>query len=183
MDARQTVHVDNPNDKLASQWLQRVKKSDTYFDDWHNAFKCNTMEQYFYGFQFDDGSKSAFPDGYERYVVNHVFSILEVKKPTLLFQNIMCRVKPKPAAGDWDFVASTQRARNREDALNSIVRDPDQEFDGEFEMFVVDAFFRFGIMEVGYSADWIENPNAGMPVLKSDTDPLVDPVSYTHLRA
>ena len=51
MDSRQQV-VDNPNDKIASQWLSRAKKADKYFDDWHTAFKCDVMQQYFYGFQF-----------------------------------------------------------------------------------------------------------------------------------
>lgn len=173
MDTRS--RVDNPNDPLASAWLARVIKADKYFDEWHRAFKCNTMEEYYYGFQFQDGSAPLLGSDYERYVINHVFSILEVKKPTLLFQNVMYRVKPRPAAGEWDFVASSKRARTREDVLNTIVRDPDQEFDGEFEMFVVDAFFRFGIMEIGYSADWIENPNAGKPILKTDNTPYVDP--------
>ncbi len=174
MDSRSQVY-DNPNDKLASVWMTRARKSDKYFQEWSDAFKCDVMERYYYGFQFEDGSRSAVPDSYERYVVNHVFSILEVKKPTILFQNIAYRVKPKPANAEWDFEASSHRARNREDILNSIARDPEQEFDGEFEMFVVDAFLRFGIMEVGYSANWIENPNAGKPILRTDNNPYIDP--------
>lgn len=167
--------VDNPDDPLASQWLTRVKKSDKYFDEWATSFKCDTMEKYYYGFQFEDGTAQAVPNGYERYVINHVFSILEVKKPSLLFQEVMFRIKPRPAASEWNFAESAKRARVREDVVNSIVADEDQEFSGEFELFVVDAFFRFGIMEVGYSADWIENPNGGKPILKSDNSPLVDP--------
>src|SRR5208283_4263116 len=39
------------------------------------------------------------------------------------------------------------------------------------EASVLDAFFRFGLVEVGYEADWVDNPNADMPILRSDEDP------------
>jgi hypothetical protein len=168
--------IDQPiiysEDKLAAAWLGRVNKADKYYESWSNKFDCDTLEEYYYGFQWKDGS----PDSkYRRYVINMIFATLEVKKPSLLFQNPLFRVKAKPARGEWDFTASSQRAMNREDALNTIISDPEQEFNEEFEAFVVDAFFRFGVMEVGYSANWIENPNAGKPILKSDNNPYYDP--------
>jgi len=164
--------VGNEKDPLATRWLGRVGKANKYYENWSNRFKCNTLEEYYYGFQWSDGSPNT---SYERYVINFVFSTIEVKKPTLLFQNVGYRVKPKPANAEFDFMASAERARNREDVLNTIVSDEDQEFGEELEAFIVDAFFRFGVMEIGYSANWIENPNAGKPILKSDNDPWFDP--------
>lgn len=162
----------NADDPLASAWIERANKATKYFETWSNKFECDTLEEYYYGFQWKDGSPES---KYRRYVINMVFSTIEVKKPSLLFQNPAFRVKAKPARGEWDFVASSQRATNREDALNTIIADEEQEFNDEFEAFVTDAFFRFGIMEVGYSANWIENPNAGKPILKSDNNPMFDP--------
>jgi hypothetical protein len=164
--------IGNDKDPLASRWLGRVSKANKYYKSWSDRFKCNELEEYYYGFQHGDIRTQG---GYEPYVINFVFSTIEVKKPTLLFQNVGFRVKPKPANAEFDFMAAAERARNREDALNTIVSAEDQEFNEEFESFVVDAFFRFGVMEIGYSANWIENPNAGKPILKTDNDPWFDP--------
>jgi hypothetical protein len=160
------------DDPIAQVWLPRTKRADDYYQNWSDKFKCDTLEEYFYGFQWQcDGMPSA---RYDRYVINYVFSTLEIKKPSILFKNIAFRVKPKPANAEFDFMSSAVRARNREDALNTVVSDPEVEFNEEVEQFIVDAFFRFGVMEVGYSANWIENPNAGKPILKSDNDPYAD---------
>lgn len=169
MEPREIVNAEDP---LASAWIGRANKATKYYDTWNNKFECDTLEEYYYGFQWKDGSPNC---KYRRYVINLVFATLEVKKPSLLFQNPVFKVKAKPAKGEWDFTASSRRAQNREDALNTVISDEEQEFNEEFEAFVVDAFFRFGVMEVGYSADWIENPNAGKPILKSDNDPYFDP--------
>jgi len=169
MSTTSTSFIEDP---IAQVWLPRIKKADTYFDNWSTKFKCDTLEEYFYGFQWTaDGIP---PVKYDRYVINYVFSTLEIKKPSILFKNVAFRVKPKPAGAEFDFMASAQRARNREDALNTVISDPENEFNEEIEQFIVDAFFRFGVMEVGYSANWVENPNAGKPILKSDNDPYAD---------
>ena len=161
----QTQLAGNPDDPTASAWLSKVLKANKYYNDWSQKFKCNEMEEYFYGFQWKDGSTAV---KYDRYTINFIFSTIEIKKPSLIFQNLIYHVKARPAAGEFDFVSSSKRATVREDLLNTIVSDEKQEFDIEFEAFIVDAFFRFGIMEIGYSANWIDNPNAGKPILRSD---------------
>lgn len=166
----QTI-INNPNDPTASAWMNKIRHANKYFHDWSQKFKCNEMEEYYYGFQWKDGSTAV---KYDRYTINYVFSTIEIKKPSLLFQEVLFRIKPKPAAGDKDFEGAARRASVKEDVVNTIISDPEQEFDEEFEMIVVDAFFRFGIMEVGYSANWAENPNAGLPILDSDSNALVD---------
>src|SRR5215471_9389922 len=105
---------DNPNDPLASSWMRKVDKSNKYYADWSTKFRCDTLEEYYYGFQWKDGYPTV---KYERYVINFVFANIEIKRPTLLFQNVLFRVKPKPARSEWNFEESTSRARNREDAL------------------------------------------------------------------
>ncbi len=167
-----TDFIANPNDQEASSWMSKVSEANKYYKNWADRFEVNTMEEYYYGFQWKDGSRAP---NYTRYVINYVFSTLEIKKPTLLFQNLAAKIKPRAKSVDFDWESAVRRCQLREFALNTIISDPENEFADEFEMFIVDAFFRFGIMEVGYSADWIENPKAGMPILRSDNDPLVDP--------
>ncbi|HSX39348.1 MAG TPA: hypothetical protein VLI92_02040, partial [Candidatus Saccharimonadales bacterium] len=69
---------------------------------------------------------------------------------------------------------SVKKSLLREDLLNTIVTDPDNYFPNEIELSILDAYFRFGIIEVGYSANWVVNPNADKPILRSDSRPYVD---------
>jgi len=155
-------------DESGSKWISRINKATEYYDDWSNKFNCNLMEEYFYGFQHSGTER-------RKYVINLIFSTIEIKKPTLLFQNLVFRIKPKPKSVDFNYETAIRRCQLREDTLNTIVSDPENDFETEFEMFLTDAFFRFGIMEVDYSANWIENPKAGQPILKSDSEPYADP--------
>jgi hypothetical protein len=169
MIEKEETKVDSSD--IVGMWLGRIGKANKYYKDWSDTFRCDTMEEYYYGFQWKDASKAP---SYERYVINFVFSTIEIKKPTVLFQDPSFKIKPKPKGVDFDYEQAIRRCNLRENVLNTILSDEDNDIDDEFEMFVCDAFFRFGIMEVGYSANWIENPKAGMPILKSDDSP------YTH---
>lgn len=97
-----------------------------------------------------------------------IFSTVEVKLPSLLFANPVFHVKPKPKEM-VDPEESIKKCTLREDTLNTIVTDEDIDFGGEIELAILDSFFRFGIIEIGYSANWIDNPNADKPILRSDS--------------
>lgn len=128
------------------------------------------MEDYYYGDQWinlGDGT-------YEPYVINLVFSTIEVKLPTLLFAEPVFTIKPKPSGWEYEPDTAMKKAQLRTDTLNTFVQDKKADFASEAELCVLDAFFRFGIAEVGYSADWVDNPNADMPILKSDKTPVYD---------
>src|SRR5438067_1700868 len=109
--------IDDSRDPVAAAWLKRTGKADLYYKTWSDRFKCDHLEEYYYGFQWKDGSPITT---YDRYVINLVFSTIEIKKPSLLFSEIAFRVKPKPAKGEFDFTASAARARNREDLINTV---------------------------------------------------------------
>lgn len=158
-------------DELAATWLSKIYKANKRYDDWSRRFKCDDLEEYYYGFQWKDASQSV---NYERYVINLIFSTIEVKLPSLLFKEPVFHIKPKPAKMDFDIESAVATASLKESAVNTIFSDADTEISDELELFVKDAFFRFGVIEVGYSANWILNPNAGKPVLRSDNQPFRD---------
>lgn len=128
------------------------------------------MEEYYYGDQWINLGDAS----YEPYVINLVFSTIEVKLPTLLFASPIYSIKPKPASWEYEPEMAMKKAQLRTDTLNTFVSTKKQDFAEEAELCVLDAFFRFGVAEVGYSADWIDNPNADMPILDSDRNPVYD---------
>lgn len=156
----------NSNDELAKTWMSRIKKNtEKYFDPWSNKFRCDVMEKYYQGEQW-----TLYNSTYEPYVTNLVFSTIETKVPSLFFQTPSYSVRPKPTQVEYDYEMAIKRALLREDVLNTLASDHIQDVAAQVELSILDAFFRFGAVEIGFSADWIENPHADMPILRSDNE-------------
>jgi hypothetical protein len=90
------------------------------------------------------------------------------ENPSLLFSSPTFSLTPKPWKQDWNPEVAFQTARLKEDTLNSFIQEDSLKFTEEVEMAILDMWTYFGIIEVGYDAKWIQNPNAGLPALKSD---------------
>jgi len=155
---------------LAGVWSSRISSANRYYDDWANRFRVEDLEQAYYGFQWDELDD---PD-HASFVLNMIFSSIDIKTPSLLFKEPVFTVSPKPSKSDFDYANATSRARLKEDALNYFVQSSIHNFAQEIELAILDAWFRFGVIEIGYSADWIQNPNSGKPILKSDRTPETD---------
>lgn len=154
------------NDELAKTWLNRIKKNtEKYFEPWASKFKCDTMEQYYLGNQW-----TIYNTTYEPYVTNLIFATVETKLPSLFFNTPVYHVKPKPTQIQYDYEMAIKRALLREDVLNTLASDHIQDLPAQIELCILDAFFRFGVVEVGFSSDWIDNPHADMPILRSDNE-------------
>lgn len=151
------------------KWCERIDKAVNYQRDWWRKFKCDRSIRYYEGFQWENQSE------YKPYVVNYIFSTLKIKIPTVLFSNPVFRVTPKPTKQDFDIEISSAKARLREAALYTFVSDDENDFSDEIKQSILDAFFAFGLIEVGYSGSFIRNPKAGKPILKSDYDIYVEP--------
>lgn len=150
-------------DQYGQSWMERIRKSNDYFDKWETQFRCKTLEKYIEGL-----SQSQIEGTGLGYYLNLFYSSIKVKKPSILFSNPTFSLAPKPWRYDWNPEIALQTARLKEDALNSFIQDSSLKFAEEIEMAMLDSWSYFGVIEVGYSAEWIRNPNAGQPVLKSD---------------
>lgn len=152
-------------DQFAKTWLERINKGVDYAKKWSTKMKCDKLEEYYLGDQWEKSGSD-----YEPYVINYFFSSIEVQLPSLLFDEPVFHVKPKPRKGEYNFETAIQKATLRQDIINTLTSDPNIYFADQIEDAIMDHFFRFGLIEVGYEADWIENPNADKPILKSDNE-------------
>lgn len=153
-----------------SAWQRRINAADVYYKDWERKFKCKELEKYYEGFQWD-----GVPDGYDPYVINLVHSAIGIKAPSLLFSTPVFHLAPKPGKADFSPTEAFRETQLKEDTLNSFAGDEILNLAGETELGILDSWFRFGLIEVGYGADWIDNPNAGKPILDSDYNEDCDP--------
>jgi hypothetical protein len=147
-------------------WSDRLKGADRYYEQWEKRFRCNELEKYVEGLQW----RNQLEMGYDPYVINKFYEIIELKVAKYIpsFPNFV--LTPKPFAQEWDFETAARTTQIKEDFLNTLISNDKQYFTEEAELAYKDSFTRFGIIEVGYAADWIQNPNAQEPLLKKNTD-------------
>lgn len=151
---------------MPTPWPERIKSADRYYEKWANKYKCKQLEQYYRGFHWQgDIQPVSIP-----YTLNMVFSTVDIKLSTYSFSNIQYNVRPRPSKSDFNQEFATQVARLKSDALNTLTKNDNIPFDEEIEQALQDSFFRFGLIEIGYSANWVDNPNRGKPLYASDLD-------------
>lgn len=154
------------DEDIVAVWSAKVDSAEKYYADWERLFKVPELEQYEEGFQWADEING--------YVMNMFYSTIEVKSPSLTFGHPIVNIKPKPQELSEDPEMAYQFARNNENAINTWLLDEKNNFKNELLSAIDDAWSRFGIIEVGYSADWIDNPKVRKPRIRSDYRPGVD---------
>lgn len=157
-----------PKDEDFSKVIaEEVQASDQYFQSWRTRFICERLAEYYEGFQWEGASENLD----DHYVLNMIFSTMNIKRPTLLFKTPQFYASPKPIRQDFDAGRASETAALAADVLNTFVDTDSMNFAEEAESSILDAGSHFGIMEVGFDATWMKNPKAGLPILKSDVEP------------
>jgi|SRR5215510_743555 len=152
--------------QIESPWQAKIRNATKYYENWEYTFKCKTNEKYYEGFQW----KNIGTDPqYRPYTLNLVLSTIQIKLSTIIFQNPQALVTPTPGNSNWNYIEAIQSAMLKQDVLNSIISVPNAHFADTTELAALDMFSRFGIVEVGYAADW-RNPAKQPPVLASHYD-------------
>jgi hypothetical protein len=145
-----------------SIWKERLDAADKYYKEWETTFKCDILDKYYEGFQWKHVS------GYSPYTINKVYETIQIKIATFIPTFPKYDVSSKPSNED-QLEAAAASANLKGDLLNTVVQDNKLNYTEELEQAFKDSFLRFGMIEVGYEADWIENPNAPKPLLGKDT--------------
>jgi len=140
---------------------QQIEVANERYKQWAETYHVDKLYEYYKGFHYADKNSDA-------YVNNLVYSTIETKLPSLIFFNPKFNISPRPKEIETDPESAFQFATNLSDALADFINNEDNNFSDEAETFLFDAFFGYGISEIGYSADWIDNPNAGKPVVEGE---------------
>lgn len=160
MDSNKTKQV--VSDEI---WGNRINSANRYHDAWETLFKCKILEDYYEGRQWANVT-----DGYSPYTINKFFETIEIKIAEFIPTFPKYQISAREANSADDLESAAEASTLKQDVLNTIIQDNKQHFRQEMEMAYKDSYFRFGMMEVGYAADWILNPNAPKPLLASGTE-------------
>lgn len=146
-------------------WEGRVRSGTKIYESWSDEFQTPKLEEYYKGNQW-----RGYPEeeARKKYVINLVFSSMEVNKPSLIFDRPQVRVQARPSHSEDLGSDAEARAKLCQDTIQTFIDDPDLGFDAETQLALHEAHFRFGVVEVGYTADWIDNPNVGKPIMKDE---------------
>ena len=147
--------------------LKQIASANKVFDAWKDKFHLDRLENYYEGFQWSGVKED---DAATKYCINLVFAEIETTMPSLLFFKPKISMTVRPGREQALGTTSQAQAKLCEQTVQTFIDDPDVGFAVESGLGLRDTFFRFGVAEVGYTADWIDNPNAGKPVLKDGED-------------
>lgn len=160
------------SDKKDSLWATRIANARKFHTKWSNEYRCATLEKYYKGNQWRTKSTSPLV-GYKPYMLNLFYSTIKIKASTCLYQKPQYVVSPRPGNMDQDMDTAVKSATIKGDVLNTIVSNPNAKFAKIMKRIFTDSFFRFGMCEIGYAADF-RNPLKPEPYYASYDDPDID---------
>ena len=144
------------------RWQERVTAADKVYQTWSDQFHCERLKNYWIGKQWAGLTED---EAEKKYAINLIFPTIATQLPALLFARPAVKVEPRPPHADDAMSTAGARAELAQHTLQTFIDDPKVHFKPNTLLPLLDAQFRFGVVEVGYTADWIDNPNAGKPAL------------------
>lgn len=142
-------------------WEQRISAGEKYHDKWSNLFRAKYLEEYYEGHQWAEQT--------DQYVINQIYTSIQIKLDEFIPTFPKFQLTPEPGNSDFDLDTAVLSAQLKQDVLNTIIQNTNSYYQECIKASYKDHFFRFGVYEVGYSADWILNPNAPRALLDKDT--------------
>lgn len=149
---------------MSQFWSLRIHNSNEFYKKWSAKFKCQTLEDYYEGNQWK-GRRDYITVNYNPYTINMVYSTIKNKQANLLFQKPQFNLEAAPGAtSSWNADTAVQATEIKSAVLNTLVQRKNARFVNNVKLASLDSYFRFGMLEVGYAADW-RNPQKEDPLL------------------
>lgn len=146
-----------------SYWDQRISNANEFYNQWASKFKVKSLREYYENFQWK-GRRDFVEVNYNPYVANIIYSTIAGKLSSLLFQKPAYLLSCRPGNSQWSPDFAAQSAEDKQDVLNTIIQNPNNNFTKQVKLVTRDSFLSFGMIEVGYAADW-RNPLKEDPLL------------------
>lgn len=148
---------------MSNYWSQRIHNANKYYTEWETSFKCEILENYWKAQQWK-GRRDFITVNYNPYTLNLFYATIKEKLANLIFQKPAYLVNPRPGNSAYNMDFAAQSAELKQDVLNTIVQNPNSNFTKNVKRAALDSYFRFGLVEVGYAADW-RNPQKEFPLM------------------
>jgi hypothetical protein len=156
-----------------AEWQGRIDSANKVYKKWEEKYHCKDLEQYYLGHQWSPEEEHD-ERGNRRYTINLVFPTIETQLPSQLFYHPTYSIRPEATLSDDPGEFAEARAQLQEMTLNAMVRDRRLHFKAETARALMESKFRFGMIEVGYSGNYSDNPDVGKPMLNEKDEEMRD---------
>lgn len=153
------------------RWRRELGVAEKVYQDWATDYGVDRLE----GFVVKSRQIRDTKMQLDPYIVNQLLPSLDARLPALMFDTPHVIVTPQQAKVDDAGSTAEQKAQLREDLLNTIIQDPKSGFSSETEMALREAFFRFGVVEVFYTAQTESLRDIAQQVAEDQADQQSDP--------
>lgn len=153
----------------AKLWQDRLSTANKQYDKWSQKYECERLDKYYEGKHWAGLSEE---EAKKKYVINLIFATVETQLPSLLFSQPKVKTEARPQHQSTANSDAANRATLIEQLLQTLIDDPKLHFTFETTLALRDAYSRFSLVEVGFSSDYLDNPNAGKPVLNEKEEPI-----------
>jgi hypothetical protein len=154
-------------DPRVDSWLKRIVIADEHFKQWESKFQCRLLDNYYEGRQWP---QDVLVNPGQYYILNLIYSTWKTKAPSLIFKNPQFNFSPVPKNERWDPETAWSASTTASDLVNTLVNKRGVKFSKNCAMALLDCGPYYGVVEVGYSRDWKQNPNIPKPVINKDYD-------------
>jgi len=142
----------------------RIKAAQKVKAEWERNYRVDQCRSSVLGFQrsADDERDAA---GDRRYQLNRIGAAFKIRIPDLWLNVPFAKVQASNAREDAPMQTVDERAQLLQDTANAIINQPQTRLVDEGLNSLKESFWAYGVLEVGYDADWIDNPLAQKPSL------------------
>lgn len=162
--AADEIHTGNT---AVDQWFDRIRAGLATRETWE---KDNRVAD---GYQFWRGNQLAQPFDAQKErkaQINKIHPMVRSQIPSLYFNRPFARVQAAPEKSDTPLETVSEKAQLLQDTGNYFVRNPDTCFKEATDLAIKEHFWSLGCVEVGYSPNFVDNPDLDRPAQKENED-------------
>ena len=148
-------------------WRKRITAAKATKEAWEKENRVSTCYDYWRGLQL---SQPLDEFGNRKAQVNKIHPEVRNALPSLYFYHPFARVTAQPELADTPGSAIDEAMQLLQDTANHIIRVPSTCFRESTLLALKESFWAIGVAETGYSADFVDDPQAVRPPLKEDKD-------------
>lgn len=145
-------------------WKKRWKHAEAVREQWEKNCRTNTCYSYWKG----DFPSPTDEFGQRKAYVNKIAPEVKNQIPSLYFYRPFARIRPKMELADTPGSKLSEARQLLQDTANHLIRQERTRFRPSTFLALKESFWAMGTVEVGYSANFTDDPGAQRPPLKED---------------
>ena len=150
-------------------WRKRWDAAVSTREEWEKRERTKECYDYWRGNQLINPFNK---HGVRKCQVNKIHPEVRNAIPSLYFYRPFARIMPKPELEDTPGTTLSEQTQLLQDTVNHFIRHERVRFVPSTSLSLKESFWAMGVCEIGYSASFMDDPNAERPALreKKDTD-------------